>query len=158
MSIALYDLAGAEADRRFSPFCWRTRMALAHKALGVETLPWRFTEKDRLAETGQGKVPVMIDGERWLHDSWEIALYLEKTYPTTDANMTFSLARPSLVGDALGPAVKGFMTGMMLLAGLILRGVAMEFRSHNENPLWREFWDTVFSLASGALALLACDQ
>jgi macrolide transport system ATP-binding/permease protein len=49
-----------------------------------------------------------------------IGSYLEKTYPTTDANMTFSLARPSLVGDALGPAVKGFMTGMMLLAGLIL--------------------------------------
>jgi hypothetical protein len=34
--------------------------------------------------------------------------------------MTYSLARPSLIGDMLGPAVKGFMTGMMLLAGLIL--------------------------------------
>jgi hypothetical protein len=31
MSITLYDLASAEADRRFSPFCWRTHMALAHK-------------------------------------------------------------------------------------------------------------------------------
>src|SRR5271163_4055692 len=49
-----------------------------------------------------------------------VGSYLEKTYPKTDANMTFSLARPSLVGDALGPAVKRFMTGMMLLAGLIL--------------------------------------
>ena len=34
--------------------------------------------------------------------------------------MTFTLARPSLVGDMLGPGVKAFMTGMMLLAGLIL--------------------------------------
>ena len=34
--------------------------------------------------------------------------------------MTYSLARPSLAGDMLGPGVKGFMTGMMLLAGLIL--------------------------------------
>jgi predicted permease len=34
--------------------------------------------------------------------------------------MTYSLARPSLIGDMLGPAVKGFMTGLMLLAGLIL--------------------------------------
>jgi len=34
--------------------------------------------------------------------------------------MTFSLARPSLAGDLLGPGVKGFMTGMMLLSGLIL--------------------------------------
>jgi len=44
MAITLYDLAGAETDRRFSPFCWRTRMALAHKRLDVETVPWRFTE------------------------------------------------------------------------------------------------------------------
>jgi len=33
MTITLYDLAGAEAERRFSPFCWRTKMALAHKVL-----------------------------------------------------------------------------------------------------------------------------
>ena len=36
MAITLYDLAGAETDRRFSPFCWRTRMALAHKGLAFE--------------------------------------------------------------------------------------------------------------------------
>ena len=39
MTIRLYDLAGAEAERRFSPFCWRARMALAHKGLDVETVP-----------------------------------------------------------------------------------------------------------------------
>ena len=49
-----------------------------------------------------------------------IGAYLEKTYPKDDADMTYSLARPSLAGDMLGPPVKGFMTGMMLLAGLIL--------------------------------------
>src|SRR5580698_8260614 len=49
-----------------------------------------------------------------------IGSYLEKTYPKDDAWMTYSLARPSLAGDLLGPGVKGFMTGMMLLAGLIL--------------------------------------
>jgi macrolide transport system ATP-binding/permease protein len=49
-----------------------------------------------------------------------VGSYLEKTYPKTDAYMTYTLARPSLVGDMLGPAVKGFLTGMMLLAGLIL--------------------------------------
>jgi glutathione S-transferase len=45
MSMILYDLAGADPDLRFSPFCWRTRFALAHKGLPVETIPWRFTEK-----------------------------------------------------------------------------------------------------------------
>ncbi len=49
-----------------------------------------------------------------------VGAWLEKTYPKDDAKMTFSLARPSLIGDMLGPAVKGFMTGMMLLSGLIL--------------------------------------
>jgi cytochrome bd ubiquinol oxidase subunit II len=37
---------------------------------------------------------------------------------------------------------------------LILRGVAIGFRSHQENPLWREFWDSVFSLASALLAVV----
>ncbi len=49
-----------------------------------------------------------------------VGAYLEKAYPKEDANMTYSLARPSLAGDMLGPPVRGFMTGMMLLSGLIL--------------------------------------
>jgi predicted permease len=49
-----------------------------------------------------------------------VGSYLEKTYPKDDAYMTFSLARPGLAGDLLGPGVTGFMTGMMLLSGLIL--------------------------------------
>jgi predicted permease len=49
-----------------------------------------------------------------------VGSYLERTYPKDDAHMTFSLARPGLAGDMLGPAVKGFITGLMLLAGLIL--------------------------------------
>src|SRR6266446_7829836 len=60
MAIKLYDLAGAETDRRFSPYCWRARMALAHKGLEVETIPWRFAEKDAIAFSGQGRVPVLI--------------------------------------------------------------------------------------------------
>jgi hypothetical protein len=64
MTITLYELAGAEADRRFSPFCWRTQMALAHKGLEVETVPWRFTEKDKLPQPNAGRVPVIIDGDR----------------------------------------------------------------------------------------------
>jgi len=37
---------------------------------------------------------------------------------------------------------------------LILRGVAIEFRSHQESPLWREFWDSAFMLASTLLAVV----
>jgi glutathione S-transferase len=90
----LYDLAGADPALRFSPYCWRTKLALAHKGLAVETVPWRLTEKDALASSGQGRVPVLVDGERTVSDSWAIALYLEETYPD----------RPSLFG---GPAAMG---------------------------------------------------
>jgi glutathione S-transferase len=81
MGLQLYDLAGAEPDRRFSPYCWRIRLALAHKRLSVETVPWRFTEKAAIAASGQELVPVLVDGDRWISDSWEIATYLENTYP-----------------------------------------------------------------------------
>lgn len=77
----LYDLAGEQDDHRFSPNCWRVRMALAHKSLEVQTLPWRFTEKEAIAFSGQGQVPVLVDGEKSVHDSWTIAEYLDETYP-----------------------------------------------------------------------------
>ena len=80
MSICLYDLAAGDESIRFSPYCWRIRMALAHKGLAVETVPWRFTDKQAIAPSGQGKVPVLVDGGIWLHESWDIALYLDRTY------------------------------------------------------------------------------
>lgn len=49
-----------------------------------------------------------------------IGSYLEKTYPKDDGDMTFSLTRPYLAGDWLGGPVREFLTGLMLLAGLIL--------------------------------------
>lgn len=81
MARVLYELAGAEEDRRFSPYCWRIRMALAHKGLDVETRPWRFAEKANIAFSGQDRVPVLIDGGRAIADSWAIANYLEDSYP-----------------------------------------------------------------------------
>src|SRR5208337_2125813 len=81
MTIILYDLAGDEDERRFSPNCWRIKMALAHKGLEFEAVPWRFTEKDAIAFSGQGLVPVLVDGSATVYDSWRIALYLDKAYP-----------------------------------------------------------------------------
>jgi glutathione S-transferase len=69
MTLRLYDLAGADPDRRFSPYCWRIRLALAHKRLPVETVPWRFTEKAEIAPSGGKTVPVLVDGDRWIADS-----------------------------------------------------------------------------------------
>ena len=99
MAITLYDLAGAEAARRFSPFCWRTRMALAHKGIEVETVPWHFTEREKLPQPNAGRVPVIVDDGRVVHDSTAIADYLEERYPD----------RPSLFGGAVGRGLANFV-------------------------------------------------
>jgi len=49
-----------------------------------------------------------------------IGAVLEKSFPKDDNDMSFTLARPSLYGDRLGAPMKAFLTGLMLLAGLIL--------------------------------------
>ena len=51
-----------------------------------------------------------------------IGASLEKTYPKDDGHVNFALARPSLYGNFLGPPVRAFAAGLMLLAGLILLG------------------------------------
>src|SRR5215813_4518234 len=123
MAITLYDLAGAEADRRFSPFCWRTRMALAHKGLEVETVPWRFTEKDRLPRPNGGRVPVIVDGGQVVHDSSTIAEYLETHYPD----------RPALFGGATGRPLTRFVqnwveTGVQPgIIGFVVLGILHPF-------------------------------
>src|SRR6185437_3089369 len=117
MAIVMHDLAGADPALRFSPYCWRTKLALAHKGLTVETIPWRFTERDALAFSGQGRVPVIRDSETVVSDSWSIAEYLEEHYPD----------RPSLFGGSVGRAharfVNAWADGVMLggIARLIVR-------------------------------------
>ena len=91
MTRILYDLCGAN-DLRFSPNCWRSRLALAHKGLDVTCEPVRFTDKDIIAFSGQKLVPVLKDGETVVCESWPIAEYLEDTYPD----------RPSLFGGPEG--------------------------------------------------------
>lgn len=99
MSIQLYDLCGRDSSLRFSPYCWRTRMALHHKGLPYDTHPWRFTEKERIAASGQQRVPVILDGDRMVSDSWQIANYLDEAYPE----------RPMLMPDAAAKASARFI-------------------------------------------------
>ncbi len=80
MTRQLYELLGTD-DRRFSPYCWRARYALAHKGLQVDYVPVRFTEKDKIAFSGQTRMPILVDNETTIPDSWAIACYLEDRYP-----------------------------------------------------------------------------
>ncbi|HET9326594.1 MAG TPA: cytochrome d ubiquinol oxidase subunit II [Candidatus Eisenbacteria bacterium] len=54
----------------------------------------------------------------------------------------------------LASGLSGFYFAIFLLLWcLILRGAAIEFRSHVEEPLWRNLWDAVWCGASALLAL-----
>lgn len=80
MAILLFDLACIDG-RRPSPFCWRTKYALAQKGLAFETQPVRFREIASIPGGGQKTVPVIDDNGRYVADSWAIADYLDATYP-----------------------------------------------------------------------------
>ena len=99
MTIQLYDLTCADKRVFYSPFCWRTRMALKHKGLPFESVPWHFTDTDVLAPSGGGRVPVIVDGDKWIKESWDIAEYLDATYPD----------RPVLLADAAARARAKFV-------------------------------------------------
>jgi cytochrome bd ubiquinol oxidase subunit II len=79
--------------------------------------------------------------------------------PIWDGNEVWLIAAGGVLFMAFpnvyATAFSGFyMALMVVLWLLILRGVAIEFRLHQDHPLWCEFWDTVFSLASALLALI----
>ncbi|MCU0888811.1 MAG: glutathione S-transferase N-terminal domain-containing protein [Rubritepida sp.] len=127
MARQLYELCGTDPARVFSPYCWRVRLALAHKGLDFESVPWRFTETERLAFARHDKVPVLVDGDAVVPDSAAIALHLDAAYPDapslmhgnpapyrfvaawTDAVLHAGLARlivsdiPPLLGEAERP-------------------------------------------------------
>jgi glutathione S-transferase len=133
MTLRLYDLAGAEPERRFSPYCWRTKLALMHKGLPFETIPWRFTEKHAIAFSGQGRVPVLLDRDRVVFDSWTIATYLEDSYPD----------RPSLFRGDGGRAVTRFVNAWAdaILIGGLLPLVVTDIFAHlhdNDRAYFRE--------------------
>lgn len=90
----LWELAGAEDDRFFSPYCWRIRMALAHKGLQAESVPWRFTQKCAIAATGQGAVPVLEDGAA-------LSTALDPLRPVIVQHPYFSGAAPGSAGYIL---------------------------------------------------------
>lgn len=109
--LTLYELAGASPELRFSPHCWKTRMALAHKGLEPQRIAWRFTEKDALAFSGSELVPVLVHDTKTISDSWRIALYLDDTFPASPLLFGAPSAIPlteyinAWADGALGPAL-----------------------------------------------------
>ena len=73
--------------------------------------------------------------------------------PFWDGNEVWLLAAGGVLFLAfpavLAAGLSGFYLAIFLvLWTLILRGIAIEFRSHVEDRLWRSFWDATFAVAS----------
>ena len=88
-----------------------------HPALGGNDLT---TRGDRWVFETMGELKPGVTPAQATAELNSIGASLEKAYPKDESKMTFALARPSLYGDYLGKPVRAFMTGLMLLTGLIL--------------------------------------
>ncbi len=79
--------------------------------------------------------------------------------PVWDGNEVWLIAAGGVLFLAFpriySAAFSGFYLALMIVLWLlILRGVAIESRSRQANPLWRDFWDTTFVVASALLAFV----
>lgn len=133
MTITVYELGGRDGFR-YCPFCWRTLMAMKHKGLDeFERIPVGYHDKSPIAFTEQRLTPVLVDGDRWINDSWEIADYLEDIYPD----------RPSLFGSDMGRAQALFISAwvqQLQKPGLteIVLWDAFEHLNPEDRDWWRE--------------------
>jgi glutathione S-transferase len=115
MTLTLYELAAKNIQVSFSPYCWKIRMALAHKNLTADFVPLRFNELDTINFSGQSKVPVLVHNENTVSDSWAIANYLEHTFsdsaPLFGASSTLALSKfvNHWADTILAPAIAGLV-------------------------------------------------
>ncbi len=78
--VILFDLA-TRSDSRPSPFCWRAKLALAHKELPFESRATLYSEISTLGDGSFKTLPVINDGGAWAGGSFNIAVDLESRYP-----------------------------------------------------------------------------
>jgi cytochrome d ubiquinol oxidase subunit II len=79
--------------------------------------------------------------------------------PVWDANEVWLLTAGGALFAAFPPVYASVFSGfylalMLVLAGLIFRAVALEFRSEVDSPAWKKKWDLAFGLGSSLSALL----
>jgi predicted permease len=99
----------------FNPDFWVPMVNMGQVA-GESDLEARGTRGTWLV----GRLKTGVTPAQAVSDLNSIAVYLGKTYPKEDGPASFSLVRPGLLGNMLGRPVRAFVTGLMLLAGLIL--------------------------------------
>jgi glutathione S-transferase len=82
--IRLYELV-LENGRSSSPYVWRIRYALAHKGIPYGSVPIGFTDIPKMFGGRFKTVPVIEHGDTMLAESWDIAEYLDRAFPSQPA-------------------------------------------------------------------------
>src|SRR5690606_11383662 len=91
-------------------------------------------------------------------DETERRLILRSIGPVWDGNEVWLIAAGGALYFAFpllyASSFSGFYLPLMIVLWLLmLRGIGIELRSHVDSPLWREFFDFVFSASSLLLAV-----
>ncbi len=88
----------------------------------------------------------------------ERRLILQAIGPVWDGNEVWLIAAGGTMFFAFpvlyASSFSGFYLPLIIVLWLLmLRGIAIELRSHIQNPVWASFWDGVFFLGSALLAI-----
>jgi glutathione S-transferase len=79
-TIRLYDLV-LKSGVTLSPFVWRTKLAILHKGFAIDDVPTSYMGIRRILDGSYRRLPVIDDDGTIVPDSWDIAEYLDSTYP-----------------------------------------------------------------------------
>jgi glutathione S-transferase len=99
MTLALYELCNA-SDQSMSPYCWRIRESLLLLEIPFESRLVGFSEIQQLSDGSNLTVPMLVDAEKKIIGSWEIAHYLSTHHDPGS----------QLFGDEGQQALAGFVT------------------------------------------------
>jgi glutathione S-transferase len=108
--VVLFDLA-TRFDSRPSPFCWRAKLALAHKRLPFEARATLYSEIRTLGNGSFKTLPVIEDSGVWCGGSFDIAIYLDSCRPDrptlfpNDPRRAFAEFVESWVDSTLHPQI-----------------------------------------------------
>lgn len=93
-------------------------------------------------------------------NDYERRILLNSIGPVWDGNEVWLIIIAGALFAGFPPVYAAIFSGfynlfMAMLAGVIFRAVAIEFRSKTESIRWRSMWDWLFSLSSILLSFLA---
>ena len=100
-------------------FIWPEVFVPIQNEAQIEGYQWLHERRDSNAWV-VGRLKPWIRAPQADADLARVAAGLARQYPDSDKNLTLRIAKPGLLGDALGAPIRMFLTGVMSLAGLVL--------------------------------------